>query len=99
MELCDSLISPPPTQRNLSRHPSKTSLMQAAATGMSSVGASSRMNQHGLPPRQHAAAAAMGSGRVARQQATPHGYHPVSTCYYHCQSLKSTYLKSRPLLD
>ena len=43
-------------------------------SGMNSVGANSRMNQHGLPSRQHAA---MGSSRVARQ-ATPHGYHPVS---------------------
>jgi len=40
--------------------------------GMNSVGANSRMNQHGLPSRQHAA---MGSSRVARQP-TPHGYHP-----------------------
>ena len=43
-------------------------------SGLNSVGASSRMNQHGLPSRQHAA---MGSSRVARG-ATPHGYHPVS---------------------
>ena len=50
--------SPPPTQRSthLSRHPSRSSLMggSGGGSGGGSASAVARMNQHGLPSRQHA---------------------------------------------